>query len=202
MKSFKQFIKESPYLMDGNLGSPNYSGYHTDSAVKRMYDILMTKNVDGVDFLFVRLKADHGVIRVLTSSETDDTRFIIVGSLHMKSKMTFKSPYKNTVQVDRAHIESKYQGYGLFAYLYESLIHAGYVVASDATQFEPGKALWKRIARDSAGNGLKVRLFDGDDVLQYGGKDIIYDGSNVPDSLIWSTGQDYSGFNIVLIASK
>lgn len=202
MKSFKEFMTESPYLASGHFEwKKSDSGFHSRVAFERIYSVVDATRLNGVLFFFCVMKHFSPVIARVFVEENGG--FLCVAEVKFKKTLTFKpSPVKNLIQVHSANTAEEYQSFGLVSHLYVSLIAKGYAVASDATQFTPGANLWKHIARESTMRGLKVRLFNGEEFMKKNGKDVIYNGSNVDDSLIWSSGEDFAGYGIILIAAK
>lgn len=81
------------------------------------------------------------------------------------------------------------------------LFDTDYTVVSDVTQFDPAKALWKKLA---GGSHYKMFVADIDHGIfkDSAGNDIVYNGANISDSEIWTGGSDFAGNYRVLILTK
>ena len=91
---------------------------------------------------------------------------------------------------------------GLATYLYELSVTIGNLtIISDTEQFEGGKAVWKKLA---ARGVVDVYIYDAEKNEFYSadGRHLCYDGTNVPDSAIWSNDPNRSKEHILLTASK
>lgn len=68
-------------------------------------------------------------------------------------------------------------------------------------QFEDGRQLWKKLAKES-GNGFSVYVLDDETGYLTGadGNPVKYDATNIDDDKIWSSGIEFHGYHIVLMA--
>lgn len=179
-------IDETPYHTSGKFSTDTLSKL---SYSKNTLNTQFTKLGDYNDYEFY-LQNTHWRAVVL-----HEGRF--VAELMFKDRPTEKVDLPKILQVNSVKMDKKYRSVGAITELYISLVKHGYVILSDATQFTDGKMLWKRIARESDASGLRVRIYSKE---KLGDKQ--YDGSNIPDSEIWSTGEDYSHFHTLLVLSK
>lgn len=107
-----------------------------------------------------------------------------------------KSPYQiGLIQTIRSS-----QGQGLAKELYLFLISQGYEIFSDNEQFLGGYWLWKSISRSD-----KINVYVWDDLKKDYLRDdkgalVRYDGSNIPEDLIWS--DDESKLHTLLVSTK
>ncbi|MFP2507091.1 hypothetical protein [Buttiauxella gaviniae] len=105
------------------------------------------------------------------------------------------------LQVEGVCVDRRYQEAGLATRLYEALvINCGIILMSDNTQYEGGKALWQKIARESKVLAVFVLDTDCGRFYPYDGIKVIYDGASIPEDKIWSIHPETSHFGVVLIA--
>lgn len=106
------------------------------------------------------------------------------------------------LQVDTVVSVDEARGGGYGYALYKMLINAGYSLASDNIQYIGGRELWKKIVRRAAKDMHNVYiLVDGKLLRNEAGQPIAYDGSNVPDDVIWSTDKrSVPHYNTLLVA--
>lgn len=97
----------------------------------------------------------------------------------------------DVVQVRKIAIRQEYAGQGIASSLYELLVDNGFTIVSDDSQYDPGKALWKRLAKTNS-----VYL------LTLSGKFKPYNGNNIPDDEIWSTDKYGHGYGSVLVMTN
>lgn len=107
----------------------------------------------------------------------------------------------NALHVKKVKVAEEYQGYGIAMYAYMSLVKLGYVVVSDNAHYDGGHYLWKKLAEKAHLGNYKVMIYNTrtkEFMTDEQGNVIKYDGHNIDESMIWSTGNDMSGLNIVL----
>ncbi|WP_112288659.1 hypothetical protein [Rahnella sp. AN3-3W3] len=93
--------------------------------------------------------------------------------------------------------------YRLATLLYETLVVKKHLtLMSDNDHYTGGRALWKRLAQDSA--GLLVFILDTEkgQFYPYDGSKMRYDGVSIPESAIWSHHPDQTHWPVVLIAQN
>lgn len=183
-------VNESPYHTTGEYEHrqlKNVDPVYSEATLIRVFDKIGQVNL--AEFYLSKTKAFAVAV--------DPTSRVMYTHLSFKKIPTEKVNLSNVLQVDGVMTGDSIQGLGMTAGLYVSLVKAGFVLVSDAVQFTPGKQLWKRVARDAASEGLKVTLYrDGKFITNH------YDGVNVPDSEIWSSGDDYTHYHTLLVLSK
>lgn len=110
-----------------------------------------------------------------------------------------KSLGNKCLAVSLVYNKDEYRYKGLSSQVYVMLAKHGYVIISDELHYKGAKNLWKRLAYLKG--LIKVRVFDNDSDQfikdSTGGE--LYDGSNIPDDVIWST--DDSKMSILLVLS-
>lgn len=93
----------------------------------------------------------------------------------------------DALQVDTVVATDSTRGAGYGYMLYKFLLNAGHTVVSDNIQYIGGKELWKKIVRRAARDSHTVHILqNGKYLAGADGKPIAYDGSNIPDEVIWS----------------
>lgn len=105
------------------------------------------------------------------------------------------------MQVEGVVTAEPQQGFGLATRMYESVVtKAGVTLLSDREQYAGGKNLWQKIARSS--DVLDVFILDMETACfhRFDGSRVRYDGTNIPESEVWSTPPDTEMERIVLVA--
>ncbi len=106
-------------------------------------------------------------------------------------------------QVEGVVVNSGMRDYRLATLLYETLVVKKHLtLMSDNDHYTGGRALWKRLAQDSA--GLLVFILDTEkgQFYPYDGSKMRYDGVSIPESAIWSSHPDQTHWPVVLIAQN
>ncbi|MBU9845002.1 hypothetical protein [Rahnella ecdela] len=106
-------------------------------------------------------------------------------------------------QVEGVVVNSGMRDYRLATLLYETLVvNKHLTLMSDNDHYTGGRALWKRLAQDSA--GLLVFILDTDkgQFYPYDGSKMRYDGVSIPESAIWSDHPVKTHWPVVLIAQN
>jgi hypothetical protein len=104
------------------------------------------------------------------------------------------------LQVDKVSIDKDFQGLGIASYAYAQLAKRGFTVLSDTSQFADGKMLWKKMATKAQLRDYKIFVLDDEyGFIEKNGQPISYDGTNIDDAQIWTSGEDYSGAHILLM---
>ncbi|WP_208950292.1 hypothetical protein [Rahnella sp. ChDrAdgB13] len=106
-------------------------------------------------------------------------------------------------QVEGVVVNSGMRDYRLATLLYETLVVKKHLtLMSDNDHYSGGRALWKRLAQDSA--GLLVFILDTEkgQFYPYDGSKMRYDGVSIPESAIWSSHPDQTHWPVVLIAQN
>lgn len=97
---------------------------------------------------------------------------------------------KNPLQVSMVYTHPNYRTKGLSWMLYVVLCKYGYTVISDYTQYNGGKAIWKKMASMAEWRKFVVRIWSDktNDWLRTDTGEIIkYDSVNIPDDNIWDS---------------
>ena len=130
----------------------------------------------------------------------------IFGFLEFKSKLNLGYiPHINSnklVQVSLVEVDKTIKLSGLGSFLYSSMVQAGYSVVSDNLQFLGGQAVWKKIARDHLPNEAVYVIDHGNLMTDDSGKPIEYDGSNIPDNVIWDLDEEGTKEFVLLVYTQ
>ncbi|EKO3827284.1 hypothetical protein NTE12_003687 [Vibrio harveyi] len=198
-----------PVLTQGESNMPILPADYSASAIERRFTAISSIEVAGVQS---HLYWDEStlVASIISNESNANGRYPVIASLELEST---EWKEKNSFAVERfwqqdpsqvrgVVVEPKLRDFGLATFIYETLaIDMGMVLVSDNEQYEGGKALWKKIARDS--DRLKVYVLDSStfDFHPYGedGR-TVYTGSNIDDEELWSIDPDDSKFDIVFVA--
>jgi hypothetical protein len=194
-----EILGETPYLHRGEMSRKMLDDGISLAAIKREY-----RKLGEVQDLVIYIDHhDSHVISLDLSAEVKNERFQQVFRIQFKEStlLQFENNFKNCIQIDKVAVLRAAGTQGIATKVYKMLVDHGYTVISDITQFDPARALWKKLATDSE---YKVYVAD----IGYGifkdqnGKDIVYNGENIADQDIWTEGSDFTGQYRVLILTK
>lgn len=147
-----------------------------------------TENINGTE--------RHRVIASL-----DLTRRQTIGDDVIAVERFWQDP--EIMQVEGVCVEPGARDKGLATLLYETLINqCGLILMSDNEQYDGGKMLWQKIARESSEIVVFVLDTDRGAFWPYDGSKIIYDGGSIPEEKIWSTHPDKTHWGVVLVAES
>jgi len=206
----KEVLLEMPYHHPGSMKKPDFTtSFTSSSSLERLYEkMLCEKHASvGTDVKFFLNKAHSKVIGVVdgVKPKTNEKTNQIIFSLQFKDKHTLvKIPNefgtKKILQVNSVSIHGDYEGEGIASFVYASLVAAGYLVLSDTSQFDDGKMLWKKMAREAHAESYTIFVLDDEYGFQVdkSGVPIRYDAKNIDDAKIWTAGLDQSGEHILL----
>jgi len=149
----------------------------------------------------------HGAIvgyRIKRDDGVDAIKVVVNMSFHDATSEELGEAGGNALQVYTVRTtedENKGAGYGYF--LYKALLDKGYTVVSDNVQYIGGKAIWMKIVKRSARDLHCVYILQrGKYMRDSSGKPIVYDGSNIPDDVIWGKPNSEDHFYTLLVARK
>ena len=109
----------------------------------------------------------------------------------------------NVIQVEGICVDPAERDKGLATRLYEALVlQCGVTLVSDFEQYEGGKMLWQKIARESDQIAVFVLDTEQGAFWPYDGSKVIYDGGCIPEDRIWSHSPDQKCYGIVLVAEN
>ncbi len=109
----------------------------------------------------------------------------------------------NIIQVEGICVDPAERDKGLATRLYEALIlRCGITLVSDFDQYEGGKMLWQKIARESDQIAVFVLDTEQGAFWPYDGSKVIYDGGCIPEERIWSISPDQKCHGVVLVAEN
>ena len=107
------------------------------------------------------------------------------------------------LQVEGICVDPGERDKGLATRLYEALIlQCGITLISDFEQYEGGKMLWQKIARESDQIAVFVLDTEQGAFWPYDGSKVIYDGGCIPEERIWSVSPDQKCHRVVLVAEN
>ena len=109
----------------------------------------------------------------------------------------------NIIQVEGICVDPAERDKGLATRMYEALIlRCGITLVSDFDQYEGGKMLWQKIARESDQIAVFVLDTEQSAFWPYDGSKVIYDGGCIPEERIWSISPDQKCHGVVLVAEN
>ena len=194
-----ELLGETSYLHPGEMSRKMLDGGISIGAIKRDYGKL--GQIQDL-IVYIDNHNTHVIVIDLTSEVITD-RFEQVFRIQFKPSnlLKFKNNFTNLIQVDKASVLRKSGTQGIASTVYKMIVDNGFTLVSDVTQFDPAKALWKKLAQDSV---YKIYVADIDQGIfqDEDGIDIVYNGSNINDHDIWTSGSDMNGIYRVLIMTK
>ena len=185
---------ESPYLVP-QIYTPerNASLAYSDSSMSREFKTLYSESINGKQYDYsIKLDKTKAVVTIPATNENSESLNKILVDLELREPME-PIPLSNLVQVVTVSADNSIAGLGLTSSLYIILAKKDYSVVSDLVQFLGGQGLWKKIARNSASVGLRVRLWNleiNDWVKTQNGTEISYDTKNLSDGEVWKNFED------------
>jgi hypothetical protein len=174
-----EILGETPYLHPGEMSRKMLDGGISVNAIKRDY-----KKLGQIQDLSIYIDSHSThVIVIDSSSEVSDGRLEQVFRLQFKSSdlLKFKNNFNNIVQVDKVAVLRKAGTQGIASTVYKMIVDHGFTLVSDVTQFDPAKALWKKLADDPE-YAMYVADVDHGIFKNEDGVDIVYNGSNISDN--------------------
>lgn len=110
---------------------------------------------------------------------------------------------REMMQVEGICVAPAARDRGLATRLYEALIlRCGVTLMSDVEQYDGGKMLWQKIARESESIAVFVLDTEQEKFWPYDGTRVVYDGGCIPEERIWSKAPDETCRGIVLVAEE
>lgn len=197
-----EVIKEMPYLHAGKMPPHVSLNSYSLKTIQREFSLLTSITMNGRQ-LNVLLRNDHTAVIGIFDDQDMTDRF------NIEFRLLFKPQHElnhvppeiancSIMQVDKVTASTPTIDQGLASTVYEKLVSLGRAVVSDNTHFDPGAALWKKLAQVPS-NRVIVADVDTGTFKDATGQTIQYNGSNIPDASIWTNGSDYSGQYRVLI---
>lgn len=186
-------LLEMPVLRKTELPPREARPFFSEASLARNYEFIHRSTThNGTDY-WVVIKKDRTIAAIGFPGQRDDGTFgmDVIGTLEFRpptisSKRVLSVP-DSALQVGLAHVVPRHQGLGWGLYLYTALADAGYVIISDNLQYLGGQAIWKRIAKQTMVGGYQVFVVDDGEIrVDADGNPLVYDGSNIDDSGIWS----------------
>jgi hypothetical protein len=155
------------------------------------------------EILLSKRKGLAGLYLPSVNSE-GETIYYVICLVYFKRPIVTVFPtelsHKESLQVDKVATVPNYESQGLASIVYNALAEYGFIVISDTIQFDGGKFLWKKLARNDE---LNVFVYDREtqDVFKdSSGIPINYNGRNIPDNQIWAHSK--AGQIFILIAHR
>jgi hypothetical protein len=194
-----ELLGETPYLHPGEMSRIMLNNGISANAIRRDYSKL-----GQIRDLVVYIDSHHThVIVIDLNSEISNDRFEQVFRVQFKQTnlLKFRHNFINVIQVDKVAVLRNSGTQGIASTVYKMIVDAGFTLVSDVTQFDPAKALWKKLAQDPV---YKIYVADIDRGIfqDEDGIDIVYDGTNINEHDIWTSGSDMNGSYRVLIMLK
>lgn len=198
-------LTEAPYGLEGKLKRPSWNTFTSDTSLTRLYTPLGKIQVADDEVTLHLLKPKTSVIGTIKAEKDNELSNRVIFSLKLKKKHTLAEVPKGInkakiLQVDKVAVDPDFEGRGIASYAYSALAEQGYSVLSDVAQFQDGKQLWKRMAAKAHLRNYRIFILDSSyGVQKKDGRPLEYNGSNIDDAEIWSSGEDYSKYHVLLM---
>lgn len=195
-------LSETPYLHPGAMSREIVlDGSYSIETIKREF----TKRLGVISGTSILMDTNSSIVIGVAVNDklTSQGRVLPTFVLMFKRRVLLKFPNKfpNVIQVDKVAIDPAKGNRGTMSEVYKLIVDSGFTLISDVTQYETAQGLWKKLARD---RDYTMYVADIDHGLfkDSDGVPIVYDGTNISDQEIWSTGSDYDGQYRVLILTS
>lgn len=178
----------------------------SSDTLKREYDMLGEIAV-GSDRVVGAIKKNHksAIIGHLVRRDDGVPSMRVVTTLTFHEQPDLGEIDGKALQVDTVVSTDEARGGGYGYALYKMLLNAGFMLASDNVQYIGGIELWKKIIRRSARDMHNVYILQNGKLLRDDrGNVVTYDGTNVPDDVIWSTNKrsEQHYYTLLVAANK
>jgi len=199
-------LTEMPRVLGGRLDKDEWGTfYHSHSTLERRFDKLFSVQVGRFIVDFYRSKFNKLQYVGCIPSDIDPIEDEVIFTLEFKPKTTLyaiPSEFKNAEvkQVTRVSVKPEWYGRGLASFVYSYLVEDGSIILSDLDQYKDGTMVWKRLARKP--NRHVYLVVKNSQLYKQDGIPIEYDGTNIPNSYIWTGQSDYSGQSKILCLTK
>ena len=178
--------------------------YPSFGGLQRTHDLLQTFEIMGAYYHFW-LSHTKTVAEITTETKDDigQIRQLVVSKVRFDNRSNL--PVENELQVDTVYTHIDYQTMNLAVTLYRILARYNYTIVSDFTQYNGGKALWKKLAKESEARKFVVRVWD--DETQDWMKDsssnaMKYNAENMDDEEIWKDISQHNEATTLLVLSS
>lgn len=202
-----KLISENPYLHYGDIPSNIYdiAGDISVDALKRDFKHLFTITEEDIVIDFLLSHDSIVLLGVINNWQKSKYRVQPIFKMTFLEKLLINDipeeiRKKNLLQGSRILLVRDLRRYSISTRVYKRLTEHGYAIISDQTHFDPAKGLWMKLARESDSH-YNVILVDIDHgtIKDENGNTLFYNGSNYPEEQIWTTGSDFTGYNLVLV---
>ncbi len=183
-----QQLFEGPYHIDSDYRPHiKMDSYPSIEGLNRENDFLGTLEIENQPFnMWLNKKKFYAQVTTPGKDEIGQDRQLSV------VKLTFQSPsgipVNNELHAHTVYTHEKYRTRFLAGALYILLARYGYSVVSDFEQWNGGKALWKKMAKEAEMRNYVVRIWDDetqDWLKDSTGQVAKYNASNLDDDKVW-----------------
>ncbi len=202
----RKIVQEMPYIHAGSMEREAFwNSFISNTSLVRLYGPLGAIQAGSEYVELHNLKNHPRVIGTVKAQKDGEESNRIVFSLRFKVHHTLVNvppgvDEARVIQVDKVSTERALEGMGIASYAYSELVKLGHVILSDTSQFDEGRRLWVRMATKAHLRNYEIFVLDDEfGFIERDGKPVVYDGSNIDDAEIWTTGEDYSGAYVLLL---
>ena len=184
-----QQLFEGPYHIDSDYRpSIKMDSYPSLEGLNRECEFLgaLLKNEKEYNFWLSNTKK---VAKVTTPAYDEIGQFRQLSVVRLEFQSKAGIPVENELHAHTVYTHADYRGEFLAGALYILLARYGYSIVSDFEQWNGGKALWKKMARESEMRKYVVRVWDDNEqdwMKDAAGEVIKYNASNLDDDKVWT----------------
>ena len=197
IRNLLNIIDESPYLIPGVGDRELLRRSMSLTALNRDYN-----KITETEFLDIYIdKSKTHIVGIDKKTELPEKgRVVQIFRIKINSKFKFSFPnnFQNLIQVENVAIIKSLSGLGFATDVYEALRDVGYTLVSDEVHRDSGKGLWQKISRL---NKVYIVSVNRGIFVDQQGIPILYDGTNNFENIIWTSDEDHSSLDIVLVLS-
>ena len=191
---------EGPYHIDQDRAPVvKATAQPSDEGLRRENDLLGELHFGDEVFSFWLSKNKKAAI---VSTKIQNSNSIV---LTVKFDNRAGLPVKNELQVHTVYNQQHHRNKNLAMAMYVLLARYGFTVVSDFEQFNGGKALWQKMAKESSTRNFVVRVWSDekeDWIRDQDGTVLSYDGTNIDDADIWnSANRKYEPTSLLVLSS-
>lgn len=183
-----EVLFEGPYHIGQDyVPTVKLGAFPSMEGLKRENDFLGTLEKVGIKYHFWLTKSKQRA-KITTEGKDDIGQVRQRVVVEVEFQQSLGLPINNEIRVKQVYTDPDFRGGWLAGALYVVLVRYGFSVVSDFTQYNGGKALWKKLAKESEARNYVVRVWDDqtqDWIKDVNGRPVKYNVVNSNDQQIW-----------------